>query len=174
MLLSLRGLVLAALVQCILCPPVDKKGPQQNETQDFNLGLEYNKYLQEVVQILESDPEFRKKLEGAKVDEIRDGTIAKELEYLNHGVRTKLDEIKRQELERLRHLAQKQFEKDQGIDKKHFKIPQHLDIRSAKFDKEDLQKLIKQTPIFYWLGLFLVTTRHFGSTCSVFLKGCPK
>ena len=145
MLLSLRGLVLAALVQCILCPPVDKKGPQQNETQDFNLGLEYNKYLQEVVQILESDPEFRKKLEGAKVDEIRDGTIAKELEYLNHGVRTKLDEIKRQELERLRHLAQKQFEKDQGIDKKHFKIPQHLDIRSAKFDKEDLQKLIKQT-----------------------------
>lgn len=47
--------------------------------QDFNLGLEYNKYLQEVVQILENDPEFRKKLESAKVDEIRDGTIAKEL-----------------------------------------------------------------------------------------------
>ena len=68
MLLSLRGLVLAALVQCILCPPVDKKGPQQNETQDFNLGLEYNKCLQEVVQILESDPEFRKKLEGAKAE----------------------------------------------------------------------------------------------------------
>ena len=76
-------------------------GPQQNETTDWNLGLEYNKYLQEVVQILESDPEFRKKLESAKVDEIRDGTIAKELEYLSHGVRTKLDEIKRQELERL-------------------------------------------------------------------------
>ena len=54
--------------------------PGQNETgQDFNLGLEYNKYLQEVVQILENDPEFRKKLESAKVDEIRDGTIAKEL-----------------------------------------------------------------------------------------------
>ena len=27
-------------------------GPQQNETTDWNLGLEYNKYLQEVVQIL--------------------------------------------------------------------------------------------------------------------------
>merc|ERR1719415_237272 len=107
-------------------------GPQQNETQEWNLGLEYNKYLQEVVQILESDPEFRKKLESAKVDEIRDGTIAKELEYLSHGVRTKLDEIKRQELERLRHLAQKQFERKEGIDKKHFKIPQHLDIKSPK------------------------------------------
>ena len=51
--------------------------------QDFNLGLEYNKYLQEVVQILENDPEFRKKLESAKVDEIRDGTIAKELGETN-------------------------------------------------------------------------------------------
>ena len=73
--------------------------PQQNETQDWNLGLEYNKYLQEVVQILEGDPDFRKKLESAKVDEIRDGTIAKELEFINHNVRTKLDEAKRQELE---------------------------------------------------------------------------
>ena len=68
-------------------------GPQQNETTDWNLGLEYNKYLQEVVQILESDPEFRKKLESAKVDEIRDGTIAKELEFLSHGVRCQLSNI---------------------------------------------------------------------------------
>ena len=44
--------------------------------------------------MLESDPEFRKKLETAKVEEIRDGTIAKELEFLSHGVRTKLDEVR--------------------------------------------------------------------------------
>lgn len=43
-------------------------GPKQNETtEDFNLGLEYDKYLQEVVSILESDQEFKKKLENAKV-----------------------------------------------------------------------------------------------------------
>ena len=43
-------------------------GPRLNETQqDWNLGLEYNKYLQEVVSILESDPDFRTKLENAKV-----------------------------------------------------------------------------------------------------------
>ena len=35
-------------------------------------------------------------------EEIRDGTIAKELEFLSHHVRSKLDEVKRQELERLR------------------------------------------------------------------------
>jgi len=140
----LQGLLLAVFIQCIVGPPVGQ-GPQQNETKEWNLGLEYNKYLQEVVQILESDPEFRKKLESSKADEIRDGTIAKELEFLSHGVRTKLDEVKRQELERLRHLAQKQFELSNGVDKKHFKIPQHLDIKSPKFDVEDLQKLIKKT-----------------------------
>jgi len=146
-----KVLVVLGLAQGIVGPPVDKKtaetgtDPKQNETQDWNLGLEYNKYLQEVVQILESDPEFRKKLETAKVDEIRDGTIAKELEFLNHGVRSKLDEVKRGELERLRHLAQKQYEMSQGIDRKHMKIPQHLEIKHPSFEVADLQKLIKQT-----------------------------
>ena len=32
-----------------------------------------------------------------------------------------------------------------GLDKKHFKIPQHLDVKSPRFDQEDLMKLIKQT-----------------------------
>merc|ERR1719234_352392 len=147
----MKSLLVLLLAQCIVGPPVDKKAaaasgePKQNETQDWNLGLEYNKYLQEVVQILESDPEFRKKLESAKVDEIRDGTIAKELEFLNHGVRSKLDEVKRGELERLRHLAQKQYEMSQGIDRKHMKIPQHLEIKHPSFEVADLQKLIKQT-----------------------------
>ena len=167
-------LLTALLIQSILGPPVDKKEtiaePGQNETiKDVDLGLEYNKYLQEVVQILENDPEFRKKLESAKVDEIRDGTIAKELEFLGHGVRTKLDEVKRQELERLRHMAQKQFEAKEGIDRKHFKIPKHLDVKSANFDVEDLQKLIKQTTadlvstifvnIFLWISLKMIFRR---------------
>jgi len=149
--MMMKSLLVLLLAQCIVGPPVDKKAaasggePKQNETQDWNLGLEYNKYLQEVVQILESDPEFRKKLESAKVDEIRDGTIAKELEFLNHGVRSKLDEVKRGELERLRHLAQKQYEMSQGIDRKHMKIPQHLEIKHPSFEVADLQKLIKQT-----------------------------
>lgn len=36
------------------------------------------------------------------------GKIAQELEYVNHHVRSKLDEIKRREIERLRTLANKQ------------------------------------------------------------------
>ena len=40
-----------------------------------------------MVQVLESDPEFRKKLETADVEKIRDGSIANELEMVNHQVR---------------------------------------------------------------------------------------
>ena len=35
------------------------------------MGIEYNRYLKEVVQILESDPEFRKKLETSDPEDIR-------------------------------------------------------------------------------------------------------
>lgn len=35
------------------------------------LSLEYGRYLKEVVQALESDPAFRKKLEQAEADDIK-------------------------------------------------------------------------------------------------------
>ena len=142
-------MVAAALISlCQARPPTRQKvdKPSQNETAaDWDLGIEYNRYLQEVVQVLESDPEFRKKLENADTDAIRDGTIAHELEFVNHGVRSKLDDIKRRELERLRHLAMKQNEIQQGIDRKRIKLPEHLEIRSPKFEIDDLKKLISST-----------------------------
>lgn len=70
--------------------------------------MEYERYLKEIVEALESDPDFRKKLNDASEDDIRSGNIAHELEYVNHQVRTKLDEIKREEIERLRQLVKKQ------------------------------------------------------------------
>ena len=56
------------------------------------------------------------------MDHIRDGTIADELDFVHHGVRSQLDDIKRRELERLRHAAVKQYELGEGIDKKHMKV----------------------------------------------------
>lgn len=41
------------------------------------------------------------------------GKIAHELEHVNHHVRSKLDEIKRREIERLRLLAIKQVKADE-------------------------------------------------------------
>lgn len=70
--------------------------------------LEYERYLKEIVEALESDPDFRRKLNEASEDDIRSGNIANELDYVNHQIRNKLDEIKREEIERLRHLVKKQ------------------------------------------------------------------
>ena len=136
-------------VLCQARPPRQESAhPKEPETADKDvdkLGLEYNRYLQEVVQALESDPEFRKKLEEADVDKIRDGSIADELDFVHHGLRSQLDDIKRREIERLRHLAKQQFEQREGIDRRHAKIPDHLELNSLKFEKNDLKKLIQKT-----------------------------
>lgn len=48
-------------------------------------------------------------------------------------------------MERLRHLAMRQYEMQNGIDKRHMKIPQHIEIKHSRFEIEDLKKLIKTT-----------------------------
>ncbi len=121
------------------------EGAGGNGTKDWDLNIEYNRYLQEVVQVLESDPDFRKKLEDADADRIRDGTIADELDFVHHNVRSQLDDIKRRELERLRHLTMRQYEMSQGIDREHIKVPGHLDVKLPTFEKDDLKRLIKST-----------------------------
>lgn len=61
-------------------------------------------------------------------------------------MRTRLDELKREELERLRHLAIKQFELANEIDRDHLKINEHLDHENPHtFEQEDLRKLILKT-----------------------------
>lgn len=83
---------------------------------------------------------------------LQSGKIAEELEYVNHKVRTKLDEIKRTELERLRHLANKQYELENGLNFSHEKVgfgspdKEHLDhLNPHTFEIEDLKKLIKKS-----------------------------
>jgi hypothetical protein len=91
---------------------------------------------------------------------------------VNHNVRSKLDELKRQELERLRHLAIKQYEltkqqeeeleqgehenPDEGYDHHpneindpgRLRIPHHVDHKNPhSFEIDDLRKLIVQVCI---------------------------
>ncbi|XP_011198202.2 nucleobindin-2 [Bactrocera dorsalis] len=141
------------LVQFSDALPVTKNKKEEKEeapvtpsTPDVETALEYERYLKEVVEALESDPEFRKKLDKAPEADIRDGKIAQELEYVNHHVRSKLDEIKRREVERLRQLVNQEYELENEIDREHLKIPQHLDHQNEHtFEIEDLKKLIKKT-----------------------------
>ena len=158
------GLLLLAILSSsfVECRPPTRTGnapqtpevvnaPNSNISHQENVpvGVEYEKYLQEIVQTLENDPVFRKKLEQAKVEDIRSGNIANELEFAHHNVRTKLDEAKRKEMQRLLEIRQMQIAQGRGDPRLKGMPPppsfDHLDMTKHKFDVKDLQKLITKT-----------------------------
>lgn len=62
------------------------------------------------------------------------------MDYVSHHIRSKLDELKRQELNRLRDIAKKVYN-DSG--------PKHIDHENPhSFEKADLLKLIQQVCVF--------------------------
>ncbi|XP_033303976.1 nucleobindin-2 [Bombus bifarius] len=144
-------LLITVTVHWSVAPPVNQKSKDydnKNEVEDIEpmVDMEYRRYLMEVVQVLESDPDFQKKLEKADEADIRTGKIADQLQFVNHNIRSRLDEIKRDELERLRHLATKENELKNGLDIEHLKIPEHLDHTNTRtFEIQDLKKLIAKT-----------------------------
>ncbi|KAG9330251.1 hypothetical protein JZ751_026013 [Albula glossodonta] len=82
-------------------PPEEKV---QQPPQSVDTGLHYDRYLREVIDFLEKDQHFREKLHNTDMEDIKQGKLAKELDFVSHHVRTKLDELKRQEVSRLRTL----------------------------------------------------------------------
>ncbi|XP_072743615.1 nucleobindin-2 isoform X2 [Anoplolepis gracilipes] len=149
--------LVALILQTSVAPPVTQQKKdgdhKENEADDMEeIGnfieyqIEYKRYLKEVVQALEKDADFRAKLEKADEDDIRTGKIAHELQFVDHKIRTKLDELKREELERLRHLATKEHNLANGLDLEHLKIAEHLDHSNTHtFEIDDLKKLITKT-----------------------------
>ncbi|XP_076170972.1 nucleobindin 1 isoform X2 [Ptiloglossa arizonensis] len=144
-------IVIIATMQLSVAPPVNEKKTDEEDDKENEIDeleqtgdvMEYGRYLMEVVGVLESDPDFRAKLKNADNSDIRSGKIADQLQFVHHNVRTRLDEIKRKELERLRHLATKEMELQNGLDVKFLKIAEHLDHDNARtFEIQDLKKLI--------------------------------
>lgn len=150
--LRINFFLLFIIIHNCVAPPAKSKQPVENETAGEEkpvsldeLGIEYNRYLKEVVDALESDPEFRKKLETAEEADFRNGKIAAELEYVNHHVRTKLDELKRTELQRLRELVKQAEELDHNEINPNHVDPGHVDHQNPHtFESADLHKLITQ------------------------------
>lgn len=144
--LSLFILLLA--LQGSFAPPVTQNKEEEKDDQPSDQledYMEYHRYLREVVSALESDPEFRQKLEKASEDDIRSGKIASELEFVSHNVRSRLDEIKRTELQRLRKGIDRirQIEENNSLDDP---VHHHLDQTNPHtFEIEDLKKLIAKT-----------------------------
>ncbi|UJR09899.1 hypothetical protein I4U23_014121 [Adineta vaga] len=160
--LSIIGVFL--LIVTIGAPPVVEKANKDKPSADIKTdesdevlnNLEYGRYLKEVVEILENDPEFKKKIENASVDDIKSGNIAQHLSLVQHHVRTKLDEAKQREMGRLRELVARKIrnlsEKERmelaraHPDEPHMKkiIPQHVDHKNSEaFSESDLERLIQ-------------------------------
>lgn len=149
------GLVLLSLWLCIQSVPIsvdktkDKPQEELEPPQSADTGLHYDRYLREVIEFLEKDPHFREKMKNANMDDIKQGKLAKELDFVHHNFRTKLDELKREEMSRLRMLirAKHDFQEGNGRTVDHqalLKQFEHLNHGNPDtFEVEDLDRLIK-------------------------------
>ncbi|XP_037615678.1 nucleobindin-2a [Sebastes umbrosus] len=112
-------------------------------------GLHYDRYLREVIDFLEKDQHFREKLHNTDMEDIKQGKLAKELDFVSHHVRTKLDELKRQEVNRLRTLIKAKQDLEGGNDiavdhqalLKQFEYLNHMNPHT--FEVDDLDRLIR-------------------------------
>ncbi|KAM6223620.1 nucleobindin-1 [Rhynchocyon petersi] len=147
-LLSPLLLVLSA-VQAV---PLERGAPQKEEspaTESPDTGLYYHRYLQEVINVLETDGHFREKLQAANAEDIKSGKLSRELDFVSHHVRTKLDELKRQEVSRLRMLlkAKMDAEQEPNVQVDHLSLLkqfEHLDPQNQHtFEARDLELLIQ-------------------------------
>ncbi|XP_012680099.2 nucleobindin-1 [Clupea harengus] len=124
--------------------------PPKEEIQDENAdtGLYYDRYLREVIEVLETDPHFREKLQTANTEDIKSGRLSKELDLVGHHVRTRLDELKRQEVSRLRMLLKAKMDSTntQSVQMDHVSLLkqfEHLDPHNQNtFEAKDLELLI--------------------------------
>ncbi|KAL4622828.1 nucleobindin-2 [Arapaima gigas] len=154
--LSLHCLLLVTLLGVLEAVPisVDKTKVQPPEEQakpppeSVDTGLHYDRYLREVIDFLEKDQHFREKLHNTDMEDIKEGKLAKELDFVSHHVRTKLDELKRQEVSRLRALIKAKQDVEGGKDMmdhqallKQFEYLNHNNPHT--FEVEDLDRLIK-------------------------------
>ncbi|XP_019750308.1 nucleobindin-2 isoform X1 [Hippocampus comes] len=149
-------LVLLSLWLCIHSLPIavnkskENTAPKEDELnapQSVDTGLHYDRYLREVIEYLEKDPHFREKLQNA--NNMEPDKLAKELDFVHNNLRTKLDELKREEMNRLRMLIKAKHDMELGdgwkVDYQALlKQFEHLNHDNAhSFEVEDLDRLIK-------------------------------
>ena len=73
------------------------------------------------------------------------GSVADKLHVVDQSIRSRLDELKRIELERLRRKATEAYELSNGLDRDAIKEPLHLEHRNPHtFREEDLRRLVRK------------------------------
>ncbi|XP_072298823.1 nucleobindin-1 [Eucyclogobius newberryi] len=147
------SLLLLTFSVAVFSVPIERNEVVQEtkeEPQEENLdtGLYYDRYLREVIEVLETDSHFREKLQTANTEDIKSGRLSKELDLVGHHVRTRLDELKRQEVSRLRMLLRAKLDSTntQSLQMDYtslLKQFEHLDPHNQNtFEAKDLELLI--------------------------------
>ncbi|XP_069479874.1 nucleobindin-2 [Ambystoma mexicanum] len=126
---------------------ISEEPPLEKEKDSSDTGLYYDHYLRQVIDVLETDQHFREKLQTADLDDIKSGKLVGELDLVSHQVRTKLDELKRQEVARLRMLIKAKLDSAADFGINHMSLLkqfQHLNHNNPDtFEPKDLDMLIK-------------------------------
>ncbi|KAM4716771.1 nucleobindin-1 [Anableps anableps] len=146
-------LLLLFISAAVWSVPIDRNDAEKEQKQEaqeetMDTGLYYDRYLREVIEVLETDPHFREKLQTANTEDIKNGRLSKELDLVSHHVRTRLDELKRQEVSRLRMLLKAKLDSanTQSLQMDHaslLKQFEHLDPHNQNtFEAKDLELLI--------------------------------
>ena len=136
--------VLFALVFVARSKPVQKpKETEGTKKDDWRKEEDpaYVKYLKQVIEILEDDENFAKKLENVTEEDIRSGRIAEEIDFASHHIRTRLDELKRKEIESQRQLLRKQEDLRRGIHREYWN-PLNDRENQNTFEVGDLKRLL--------------------------------
>ncbi|XP_053307650.1 nucleobindin-1 isoform X2 [Spea bombifrons] len=150
--MMVRFLLLVAILGVGHAVPIERATPKKEAEpppEPADTGLYYDRYLREVIDVLETDGHFREKLQAANADDIKSGKLSKELDFVSHHVRTKLDELKRQEVSRLRMLLKAKMDAtmEENVQIDHMSLLkqfEHLDPQNQHtFEARDLELLIQ-------------------------------
>lgn len=136
-------LVLFLVIVEIHCKPVREKAKENKSGEEWKKEEDpsYVKYLKQVIEILEEDENFAKKLENVTEADIRNGKIADQIDFAGHHVRTKLDELKRKEIEYQRQLLRKKQDLRNGVHREYWN-PLNDRQNPNTFEVDDLKKLL--------------------------------
>lgn len=140
--LALICLFVIALAVLCVAPPVRKDKKKADTETEGKGDPEYARYLKQVIEILENDDDYVKKLLNASEEELRTGQVADDLDLVKHDVRTKLDELKRQEIERQRAIRRQMNDHINGLKEREYWNPLFDDENPNFFGPEDFKKLL--------------------------------
>jgi len=136
-----RIIVLLLFVSVVTAAPVGKQKPPPAATENHEDPMnqvEYERYLKQTVELLGGDANFQRKIQNATEEDIKSGRIAEHLGVVSGGIRSKLNEAKRIEIERLTDLHKRAQEQGHQL-----QFPGHLQHKTAEFTQEDLSTLIR-------------------------------